>query len=60
GGGIRVLVGRTLKTDFYMGYQLNIRNVKPSETGKHDYPASDIKYRQFAHLIQVGMNIPLW
>ncbi|MBR5282136.1 MAG: hypothetical protein IKU22_05070 [Alistipes sp.] len=60
GGGIRVLVGRTLKTDFYMGYQLNIRNVVPADTGRNDYPASDIKYRQFAHLVQVGMNIPLW
>lgn len=60
GGGLRVLVGRTLKADVYMGYQLNMRNVEPAATGKYDIPASDIKYRQFAHLIQVGMNIPLW
>ena len=28
GGGLRVLAGRTMKMDWYMGYQLNIRNVK--------------------------------
>ena len=60
GGGLRVLAGRTMKMDFYMGYQLNMRNCMPSDTGKVDYPASDVKYRQFAHLIQVGVNIPLW
>lgn len=60
GGGLRVLAGRTLKMDWYMGYQLNIRNVKPSQDGKYDYPEGDIKYRQLAHLIQVGVNIPLW
>lgn len=60
GGGLRVLAGRTMKMDFYMGYQLNMRNCKPSDTGKVDFPASDVKYRQFAHLIQVGVNIPLW
>lgn len=60
GGGMRVLAGRTMKMDLYLGYQLNMRNVIPSATGKYDIPASDIKYRQYAHLIQVGMNIPLW
>ena len=60
GGGLRVLAGRTMKMDWYMGYQLNIRNVKPSQDGKYDYPEGDIKYRQLAHLIQVGVNIPLW
>ena len=60
GGGLRVLAGRTLKMDWYMGYQLNIRNVVPSQDGKFDYPEGDIKYRQLAHLIQVGANIPLW
>lgn len=60
GGGLRVLAGRTMKMDLYMGYQLNMRNVEPSVLGKYDIPASDIKYRQFAHLIQVGVSIPLW
>ena len=60
GGGLRVLAGRTMKMDVYMGYQLNIRNGKPSQDGKYDVPESGIKYRQLAHLIQVGVNIPLW
>ncbi len=60
GGGLRVLAGRTMKMDFYMGYQLNMRNCLPSDFGQHDIPASDVKYRQFSHLIQVGVNIPLW
>ena len=60
GGGLRVLAGRTMKMDVYMGYQINMRNCVPSSMGKFDVPASDIKYRQYAHLIQVGVNIPLW
>lgn len=60
GGGLRVLAGHTMKMDFYLGYQMNICNRIPSSNGKYDIPASDIKYRQFAHLIQVGVNIPLW
>lgn len=60
GGGMRVLAGRTMKMDWYIGYQLNMRNCKPSDTGKYDIPASDIKFHQYAHLIQVGVNIPLW
>ena len=60
GGGLRVLAGRTMKMDVYVGYQLNIRNGIPSQNGKYDYPISDISYRHLAHLIQVGVNIPLW
>lgn len=60
GGGLRVLAGRTLKMDVYMGYQLNICNRKPSFDGKFDYPEAGLKYRQLAHLIQVGVNVPLW
>ena len=60
GGGLRVLAGRTMKMDIYMGYQLNMRSCFPSMGGKFDIPESDISYRQFAHLIQVGVNIPLW
>lgn len=60
GGGLRVLAGRTMKMDVYMGYQLGIRNCVPNTNGKYDIPASDITYRQLAHMIQVGVNIPLW
>lgn len=60
GGGLRVLAGRSMKMDIYMGYQMNMRGVEPSTLGKYDVPSSDISYRQFAHLIQVGVNIPLW
>lgn len=60
GGGMRLLVGKTLKADFYLGYQLNMRPVVPCTDGKYDIPASDIKFRQYANVIQVGMNIPLW
>lgn len=60
GGGLRVLAGRTMKMDIYMGYQLNVRQRVPAAGGKFDIPASDIRFHQFAHLIQVGVNIPLW
>lgn len=60
GGGLRVLVGKTMKVDFYMGYQCNIRNRKPALGGMHDVPESEISFRQPAHLIQIGVNVPLW
>ena len=60
GGGLRFLMSRSTKFDLYMGYQLNMRQRVPAAGGKYDYDESDIKFRQYAHLVQVGINIPLW
>ena len=60
GVGLRVLAGKTMKMDIYLGYQLNVRQRVPAWGGRYDIPASDIRFNQLAHLIQVGVNIPLW
>ena len=60
GGGMRLLFLKTLRTDFYAGYQLNMRSIEPSMSGTEKVDASTIKFRQFAHLIQVGINVPIF
>lgn len=60
GGGIRVLVGGSAKMDFRVGYQLNLRRPVVANTGSYDLPASMVDYKQFAHIIQVGMTLMIF
>ncbi|MBR4994438.1 MAG: hypothetical protein IKY82_00070 [Alistipes sp.] len=60
GGGMRVLVANTAKLDFRLGYQLNLRRPVVEHSGGYDLPSSMVDYKQFAHVIQVGMTIMLF
>ena len=60
GGGMRLVIMKNFRPDFYVGYQLNMRGIKPSMSGSEQVDASTIKFRQYAHLIQVGINVPIF
>lgn len=59
GGGMRLLLMKSVRTDFYVGYQLNVRGVKPNMNGSEQVNPSSIKFNQYAHVIQVGLSIPI-
>ncbi|MBR5484755.1 MAG: hypothetical protein IKV18_08665 [Alistipes sp.] len=60
GGGMRLVVGQTGKIDFRVGYQLNLRRPVVNTSGSYDIPASQVDYKQFTHVLQVGMAIMLF
>lgn len=60
GGGVRVLMAKSLKVDFYVGYQINMRRPKIADTGSYDLPASEVNFKQFTHVLEAGMSIVLF
>lgn len=60
GGGMRLVVGQTGKIDFRVGYQINLRRPVVNTTGSYDLPSSMVDYKQFTHVLQVGMAIMLF
>ena len=60
GGGMRLVVGQTGKIDFRVGYQLNLRRPVVDTSGSYDIPASQVDYKQFTHVLQVGVGIMLF
>ena len=60
GGGMRLVVGQSGKIDFRVGYQINLRRPKVDTSGGYDIPASQVDYKQFAHVLQVGVGIMLF
>ena len=60
GGGMRLVVGQTGKIDFRVGYQINLRRPVIDSSGTYDVPSSMVDYKQFTHVLQVGMAIMLF
>ena len=60
GGGVRVLMAKAMKVDFRIGYQLNMRRCNAADGGSYDLPASGVNYKQFTHILEIGMNIVLF
>lgn len=60
GGGMRLAVGGSGKIDFRVGYQLNMRRPVVADTGAYDVPESMVNYKQYTHVIQVGMTLMLF
>ncbi len=56
GVGLRLLVARTMRMEMQVGYQMNMRRPYPDLSGSYDYPGK-ISYKQYAHLVQFGINI---
>lgn len=56
GGGVRVVVGGSLKMDLQLGYQINMHRPDINDTGKYDLPAANVRYKEYTHLLQVGLN----
>lgn len=60
GGGVRVLMAKSMKVDFHVGYQINMRRVNIADGGSYDLPASGVNFKQFTHVLEVGMNVVLF
>ncbi|MCI5717661.1 MAG: hypothetical protein MR292_04640 [Alistipes sp.] len=56
GGGVRVILAGSLKMDLQLGYQLNMHRPDICDTGKYDIPAANVRYKEYTHLLQVGIN----
>lgn len=59
GGGMRLLVKKSVRTDFFVGYQLNVRGVQPHLNGDHTVNPQGVTFNQYAHVIQIGLAIPI-
>jgi hypothetical protein len=60
GGGIRFVMGDGFRLEMQVGYQMNMRRVKPYDTGAYDVPASNIDFKEYVHIAQFGINIYLF
>ena len=60
GGGVRVLIAKTMRVDLHAGYMLCMRRPKLSAEGKYDVPDSQVNFKEYTHAIQVGMNIVIF
>lgn len=60
GGGMRVLIANALRVEMQLGYQMNMRRVKPYDSGLHDVPIKGVRYNEFVHIAQFGLNIYLF
>ena len=56
GGGVRVIVSGSLKMDLQLGYQINMHRPDICDTGKYDLPAAGVRYKEYTHVLQVGIN----
>lgn len=60
GGGVRVLMAKSLKVDFHVGYQFNMRRPVVDGTGSYDVPAADVNFKQFTHALELGVSVVLF
>ena len=60
GGGIRMVMAKSLRMDLYVGYRMSLARPKASTSGTYDVPASAVTYHQYMHGIQVGFNIMMF
>ena len=60
GGGIRVLVIKSLRLDFQAGYRFTIVRPTINQTGSYYLPDESVDYKQFLHGIMVGVNLTLF
>ena len=57
GGGMRLLLANTLRVEMQVGYQMNMRRPQPYSGGAYDVPLGGVNFKEFAHIVQFGMNI---
>lgn len=57
GVGLRVLLAQTMRIEMELGYKMNMRRPDISQKGSYDVPAKSIKFNQYAHIAQFGINI---
>lgn len=60
GGGIRLLVKKSMRLDFQAGYRLTLLRPTINQTGSYFLPEDVVDYKQFMHSIVVGFNLTLF
>lgn len=60
GGGIRVLVRKSMRLDFQAGYRLTLLRPTYNRTGSYFLPESAVDYKRFMHGVMVGFNLTLF
>ena len=60
GVGMRLLMAKTTKVDFQVGYRCTLRRPEFDMMGKYELDAKNINYQQYIHGIHVGLNFVLF
>ena len=60
GGGIRLLVLKSMRLDFQAGYRLTLLRPTINKTGSYQLDDKSVDYKQFMHGIMVGFNLTLF
>ena len=57
GVGVRVLLAEAMRIEFEVGYHMNMRRPVISDEGEHDVAIKGVRFNQYAHIAQFGINI---
>lgn len=60
GGGIRVLMLKSMRLDFQAGYRATLIRRTINQTGSYFLPEKDVNFKQYVHSIVVGFNLTLF
>ncbi len=57
GLGLRLLLAQSVRMELQWGYQMNMRRPEVYSKGAHDVSLKGVKFNQYAHIAQFGINI---
>ena len=60
GGGVRLLILKSMRLDFQAGYRLTLLRPNINQTGSYYLPDKSVDYKQFMHGVMVGFNLTLF
>ena len=60
GVGMRLLMAKTTRIDFQLGYRCTLRRPTFDMMGKYELDAKNINYQQYIHGIHIGLNFVLF
>lgn len=60
GGGIRVLVLKSLRLDFQVGYRNTLMRRPINRTGSYALDEKDVNFQQYMHTVLAGFNLTLF
>lgn len=57
GGGLRFLARKTVRFDLFAGYQINMRRPEINHAGAYDLPDNCANFKQYMHVIEIGLKM---
>ena len=60
GGGIRVLVLKSMRLDFQVGYRNTLMRRPINRTGSYALDEKDVNFQQYMHTVLAGFNLTLF